>query len=68
MKRKPLEKLSDRLVKHFLSRVKEYDTRSFVEPEFGFNGWERVSPLWFAEYMSERVMDMIREYEPEDIE
>jgi hypothetical protein len=69
MKRKPLEKLSKRLERLFLTHVKEYDTRYFDDPicDTEWN-WERVPPIWFAGKMQDYVMAMIAEYVPEDIE
>lgn len=64
MKRKPLEKLSGRLTKLFLNCVKNYDI-FFIDR---LNQSEDCKPIELAEKMSEHVMEMIAEYEPEDIE
>jgi hypothetical protein len=67
MKRKPLEKLSDRLTKLFLSHVKEFDIFYFDKLNRPENDFE-YKPIELAKKMSHHVMKMIAEYEPEDIE
>lgn len=70
MKQKLQQKLSERLLTFFLTHVKEYDTRCFPEEltRLHDDRWERVPPIWFAREMVEDCMEMIAEYEPEDIE
>lgn len=72
MSQNKLEKLSERLLKLFLTHIIEYDTRCFTEPFLHtcgeFQGWDRVPPIWFAKEMTKRCMEMIAKYKPEDIE
>lgn len=64
MKRKPQEKLSGRLTKLFLTCVKNYNIFYFGT----LTRSDDYKPIELAKEMSKYCMDMIAEYEPEDIE
>ena len=68
MANKPKEKLSDRLTKLFLSRVSKYDYLYFTSLTSIYGSCIDYAPIELAKAMSKIVMDMIAEYEPEDIE
>lgn len=68
MTRKPKEKLSDRLIKLFLSRVKKYDYRYFDGLINTTDACIDYRPIDLAKQLSKSCMDLIAEYEPEDIE
>lgn len=68
MKRKPKEKLSDRLVKHFLLRVKKYNYHYFDMLTSTTKACVDYTPRDLAKELTRQVMGMIAEYEPEDIE
>jgi len=67
-KRKPLEKLSERLVKLFLSRVDKYDYAYFCMLTSTTEACTDYRPIDLAKNLTEQVMKLIAEYEPEDIE
>lgn len=68
MKRKPLEKLSDRLVKLFLANVKTYDYLYFGKLTSTTEACTDYAPLDLAQEMTRRCMKIIAEYKGEDIE
>jgi len=68
-KRKPKEKLSDRLTELFLNEVERYSWIRFDWLAMRSGVYDTADPsLNLAKKMSKHVMNMIREYEPEDIE
>jgi hypothetical protein len=69
MGNKPKEKLSDRLTELFLSCVENYTLKDWEHlMEITGLGITMDPSLNLAMVMSEYVMDIIREYKPEDIE
>lgn len=68
MKRKPLEKLSDRLTKLFLMRVKKYDSRYFYGLISTTKACIDYAPIDLAKQLTNECMKMIAEYDSEDIE
>ena len=64
MKRKPLEKLSTRLHRLFLTTVQKYDLFYFPSGAQDIKSW---TTNHLANKMVKHVMDMIAEYEPEDV-
>lgn len=64
-----MEKLSDRLTELFLTEVERYSWVRFDWLAVRAGVYDTPDPsLNLAKKMSEHVMDMIAEYEPEDIE
>lgn len=65
MKRKPKEKLSDRLQKLFMHSARGY---GWVTRDVIFSRINAKNCDEFGKKMSEYIINMIAEYEPEDIE
>jgi len=69
MGNKPKEKLSNRLTELFITSVNNYELPFWKYIVRATNNNGTLAPtLHVARKMSEHVMDMIAEYEPEDIE
>jgi len=61
--------MKDELIKLFLSHIKEYDMRcfySYYSTVINLNNMpiDQVSPIWFAEIMAERCLEIFQDGSP----